>query len=185
MRIFLLITSQIVEKWSVSIIRPLLNKIWRMAAVRTNSMRRFDQQVSLFRLLQCVSVTGFPSIRREEDSQVVFTGFRKSVPSTGPLHCPPQRQNTDLESAEKQGNVSEDRGGVGWLKRSWNVSTVYLRFNKSQWFCVISNKHPLILFIISNLHKTRCKKKNKQKEQRQEYFLLADAAFVQTLLWRH
>lgn len=64
----------------------------------------------------------------------MFTGFRKSVPSSGRTHRPPQRHNTGVRSAEKQVNISEERGleeAELELRPKRKVSPVSLKCDKS------------------------------------------------------
>ncbi len=190
--------SQIVEKWWVYMIWPLLNKIWRMAAVTTNStnvkvwpagvavstVKRFETQFA--------SVTSFPSLRQEEDtvrlgSLVSGNLYHQLDPSRAPLSSTKTKHWPQISRKTRKRLwrtlLESWRRGVGWLKRCWNISAVYLRFNKSQWSHVMNNnsplcvqdKHPLI-FIISNLHKTKCFKKAEGATSRTQNFLLADVA---------
>lgn len=120
-----------------------------MTAVRTNAIHTFDQQVSLFRLsthslLQCGSVFP-PSGRKRMHSGGVFTGFRKSVPSTGTIQSSTvlhKDKTLKLRSAEKP---------VRHLRRTWllRVEEKVLdemelgpkKFNKRQRLCLLTSSN--------------------------------------------
>lgn len=98
-----------------------------------NSMQMFDQQVSLCRLSntpRCVSAAGFSPSGRKKINWGCVHWFQEicTIIWTQPeCHCPPQRQNTDVRSAEKQGNISEERE----LEEVEQVSPASLIINKS------------------------------------------------------
>lgn len=119
-----------------------------MTAVRTNAIHTFDQQVSLCRLsTQFASVWfSFPSFRQEEDALRWCVHWFQEICTINwnhpEFHCPPQRQNTDLRSAEKP---------VRHLRRTWllRVEEKVLdemelgpkKFNKRQRLCPLTSSN--------------------------------------------
>lgn len=107
----------------------------------TSSCHCFDCQHSL---LQCGSV--FPSFGQEEDALRRCVHWFREICTINwnhpEFHCPPQRQNTDLRSAEKT---------VRHLRRTWvlraeekvldEMELGPKKFNKRQRLCPLTSSY--------------------------------------------